>query len=109
MALTTFEIAIGGISSIPTTAGLVFLAYKTWGEKRLDTSGLKPKKTTSSASKQATKDNENRTTSALKNQQGEPSANQTTQPRSRDKTTQATSQQDNKKDNTGKPKSASAS
>ena len=104
MPLTNFEIAIGGITAIPTTTGLIFLAYKTWGEKRLDTSGLKPKKTASSASEQATKGNENRRTSALKNQQGEPSANQTTQPRSRDKTTQATAQQDNKKDNPGKPK-----
>ena len=54
MALTNFEIAIGGISSIPTTAGLVFLAYKTWGEKRLDTSKLKPKKPASNSSKTTT-------------------------------------------------------
>ena len=46
MALTGFEIAIGGITSIPVTAGLVFLGYKIFGEKQLDVSKLKPKKVT---------------------------------------------------------------
>ena len=44
MALTGFEIAIGGITSIPVTAGLIFLGFKTFGEKNLDTSKFKPKK-----------------------------------------------------------------
>ena len=44
MALTEFEIAIGGITSIPVTAGLIFLGFKTFGEKNLDASKFKPKK-----------------------------------------------------------------
>ena len=44
MALTGFEIAIGGITSIPVTAGLIFLGFKTFGEKNLDTTKFKPKK-----------------------------------------------------------------
>ena len=44
MALTGFEIAIGGITSIPVTGGLIFLGYKAFGEKKLDASKLKPKK-----------------------------------------------------------------
>ena len=44
MALTGFEIAIGGITSIPVTAGLKFLGFKTFGEKNLDASKFKPKK-----------------------------------------------------------------
>ena len=44
MALSGFEIAIGGITSIPVTGGLIFLAYKSFGEKNLDASKLKPKK-----------------------------------------------------------------
>jgi hypothetical protein len=44
MALTGFEIAIGGITSIPVTAGLIFLGFKTFGEKNLDASKFKPKK-----------------------------------------------------------------
>ena len=34
MALTGIEIAIGGITSIPVTAGLIFLGYKTFGQKK---------------------------------------------------------------------------
>ena len=75
MALTTFEIAIGGISSIPTTAGLVFLAYKTWGEKRLDTSKLKPKKPASNSSKKARTTSEQATQSAPKRSQDKPPEN----------------------------------
>tara|TARA_B100001173_G_scaffold283461_1_gene269028 strand:+ start:1817 stop:2191 length:375 start_codon:yes stop_codon:yes gene_type:complete len=44
MALSGFEIAVGGITSIPVTGGLIFLAYKAFGEKNLDASKLKPKK-----------------------------------------------------------------
>ena len=44
MALSGFEIAIGGITSIPVTGGLIFLGYKAFGEKNLDASKLKPKK-----------------------------------------------------------------
>ena len=44
MALSGFEIAIGGITSIPVTGGLIFLGYKSFGEKNLDSSKFKPKK-----------------------------------------------------------------
>ena len=44
MALSGFEIAIGGISSIPVVGGLVLLGYKSFGEGSLDASKLKPKK-----------------------------------------------------------------
>ncbi|WP_148228800.1 hypothetical protein [Parasynechococcus marenigrum] len=44
MALSEFEIAIGGITSIPVVGGLIFLGFKSFGEKSLDTSKLKPKK-----------------------------------------------------------------
>jgi hypothetical protein len=44
MALSGFEIAIGGITSIPVVGGLIFLGYKSLGESSLDTSKLKPKK-----------------------------------------------------------------
>ena len=44
MLLSNFEIAVGGIMSIPVVGGLVFLGYKSFGEKNLDTSKLKPKK-----------------------------------------------------------------
>ena len=44
MALSGFEIAVGGITSIPVLGGLVLLGYKAFGEKNLDTSKLKPKK-----------------------------------------------------------------
>ena len=43
MALLGFEMSVGGISSIPGSAGLVDLACKSWGEKNLDSSRLKPK------------------------------------------------------------------
>ena len=51
MALSGLEIAIGGITSIPVVGGLVFLGYKTFGEKNLDTSKLKPKKPAAAAKK----------------------------------------------------------
>ena len=44
MALSGFEIAIGGIASIPVVGGLVLLGYKSFGESSLDASKLKPKK-----------------------------------------------------------------
>ena len=43
MALTGFEISVGGVLSIPVVAGLTFLGFKTWGEKSLDASKYKPK------------------------------------------------------------------
>ena len=56
MALTGIEIAIGGITSIPVTAGLVFLGYKIFGEKQLDVSKLKPKKVTQPKKAEPTKE-----------------------------------------------------
>ena len=44
MALSGFEIATGGITSIPVTATLIFLGYKAFGEKNLDATKYKPKK-----------------------------------------------------------------
>ena len=44
MALSGFEIAVGGVASAPVLGGLIFLGYKAFGEKNLDTSKLKPKK-----------------------------------------------------------------
>ena len=44
MSLSEFEISVGGITSIPLTSSLVLLLYKAFGEKRLDASKLKPKK-----------------------------------------------------------------
>ena len=44
MALGEFEIAIGGLTSIPVVGGLIFLGYKSFGEIKLNTSKLKPKK-----------------------------------------------------------------
>ena len=44
MALSGFEIAIGGLTSIPVVGGLIFLGYKSFGESSLDKSKLKPKK-----------------------------------------------------------------
>ena len=46
MALSEFEIAIGGLTSIPVVGGLIFLGYKSLGEGSLDTRKLKPKKKT---------------------------------------------------------------
>ena len=44
MALSGFEIATGGITSIPVTAALIFLGFKAFGEKSLDATKYKPKK-----------------------------------------------------------------
>ena len=46
MALSGFEIAMGGITSIPVIGGLIFLGYKSFGESSLDASKLKPKQKT---------------------------------------------------------------
>ena len=43
MALSGFEIAMGGITSIPVVGGLIFLGYKSFGESSLDASKLKAK------------------------------------------------------------------
>ena len=51
MALSGFEIAIGGVSSIPVVGGLIFLGFKAFGEKNLDASKLKPKKPAAAAKK----------------------------------------------------------
>ena len=44
MSLSEFEIAIGGITSIPLASSLVLVIYKIFGEKRLEISKFKPKK-----------------------------------------------------------------
>ena len=46
MALSGFEIAMGGITSIPVVGGLIFLGYKSFGESSLDASKIKPKQKT---------------------------------------------------------------
>ena len=51
MALSGFEIAMGGVSSIPVLGGLIFLGFKAFGEKNLDASKLKPKKPAPAAKK----------------------------------------------------------
>ena len=43
MPLNEFEIAMGGMMSIPVLSGLIFLGYKSFGEASLDTSGWNPK------------------------------------------------------------------
>ena len=42
MALSKYEIAMGGFTSIPVLGGLIFLGYKSFGEGSLDTSKLRP-------------------------------------------------------------------
>ena len=78
MALSGFEIAMGGITSIPITGGLIFLGYKGFGERNLDTSKLKPKKSVqvkkSTESKNPTdskKPNENKKRSETNNKSKE--------------------------------------
>ena len=56
MALSEFEIAIGGLTSIPVVGGLIFLGYKSLGESSLDTSKLKPKQKTAVAKGSPTPD-----------------------------------------------------
>ena len=59
MALSEFEIALGGLTSIPVVGGLIFLGYKSLGESSLDTSKLKPKKKTADAKGTPTADKKN--------------------------------------------------
>ena len=47
MTLSTYEIAVGGMTSIPVLGIAIYLIYKAFGEKNLDTSKLKPKKAAS--------------------------------------------------------------
>ncbi len=56
MALSEFEVAIGGLTSIPVVGGLIFLGYKSIGEGSLDTSKLKPKKKTAVTKEMPTPD-----------------------------------------------------
>ena len=44
MSLSEFEIAVGGITSIPATSSLILLIYKTLGEKHLGAAKLKSRK-----------------------------------------------------------------
>ena len=44
MSLSGFEIAVGGITSIPLSSILILLLYKAFGEKQLEMSPIKPKK-----------------------------------------------------------------
>ena len=44
MSLSQFEIAVGGITSVPLMSSLVLVLYKSFGEKRLDIAGLTQKK-----------------------------------------------------------------
>ena len=44
MSLSQFEIAVGGITSVPLMSSLVLVLYKSFGEKRLDIAGLAQKK-----------------------------------------------------------------
>ena len=43
MSLSQFEIAVGGITSVPLISSLVLVVYKSFGEKRLDIAGLTQK------------------------------------------------------------------
>ena len=72
MSLSEFEIAVGGITSIPITSSLFLLAYKTFGEQRLDSSNLKPKKVSAKptqATKQQNKDTKEWTVAQQLNKQ----------------------------------------
>ena len=55
MSLSEFEIAAGGIISIPLSSSLFLLLYKAFGEKRLDISNLKPEKVSVKPTPSATK------------------------------------------------------
>ena len=75
MALSNFEIAIGGLTSIPVVGGLIFLGYKSVGENSLDTSKLKPRKKPAVAKGTPTPDKKN---PEAKNQKREKKINTTT-------------------------------
>ena len=66
MALSEFEIAIGGLSSIPVVGGLIFLGYKSFGASSLDTSKLKPKKKPALTKETPTPDKKTSKVSSLK-------------------------------------------
>ena len=70
MALSDFEIAVGGITSIPVLGGLVWLSYKTWGERNLDASKLNAKKPQTPVKKQETKPKAESKTTDSKNEKG---------------------------------------
>mgnify|MGYP000303379008 CR=1 FL=1 len=75
MALSEFEIAMGGLTSIPLVGGLIFLGYKSFGESSLDTSKLKPKKKPAIAKGAPTPDKKN---PEAKSQKREKNINTTT-------------------------------
>ena len=75
MALSEFEIAIGGLTSIPVAGGIIFLGYKSFGESSLDTSKLKPKKKPAVAKALPTPDKKN---PEAKSQKTEKNINTTT-------------------------------
>ena len=75
MALSEFEIAICGLTSIPVVGGLFFLGYKSFGESSLDTSKLKPKKKPAVAKATPTPDKK---TPEAKSQKTEKDINATT-------------------------------
>ena len=75
MALSEFEIATGGLTSIPVVGGLIFLGYKSFGKSSLDTSKLKPKKKPAVAKATPTPDKE---TPKAKSQKTEKNINTTT-------------------------------
>ena len=81
MALSEFEIAIGGLTSIPVVGGLIFLGYKSLGESSLDTSKLKPKKKTAVAKVTPTADKKDPET---KSQKTEKNINTTTTNKEKD-------------------------
>ena len=75
MALSEFEIAIGGLTSIPVVGGIFLLGYKSFGESSLDTSKLKPKKKPAVANATHTPDKK---TPEAKSQKTEKNINTTT-------------------------------
>ena len=80
MALSGFEIAMGGIASIPVVGGLVLLGYKSFGESALDASKLKPKKKPAAKQEKAVKQEKSvsdKKTSATKSETSEGQQNPT--------------------------------
>ena len=75
MALSEFEIATGGLTSIPVLGGLIFLGYKSFGKNSLDTSKLKPKKRPAVTKETPTTDKK---TSKINSQKTEKDINMTT-------------------------------
>ena len=75
MALSEFEIATGGLTSIPVLGGLIFLGYKSFGAISLDTSKLKTKKSPAVTKDTRTTDKK---TSKVNSQKTEKNINTTT-------------------------------